>query len=57
MRSYDTQVGDHYKDMKIQRLVINKNKMQFVEGNAIKYIYERLEEGGKQGIRKSETLY
>ena len=39
---YDKQVGgNHYQNMKIQHAeFINKNKMQFAEGNAINiYLY------------------
>ena len=37
---YDKQVGgDHYQTMKIQPAeFVNKNKLLFAEGNAIKYI-------------------
>jgi len=56
MSSYDTQVGgDHYKDMKIQPSeFINKNKMQFAEGNAIKYICRHQKKGGKQDLEKAK---
>ena len=56
MSSYDTQVGgDHYKDMKIQPSeFINKNKMQFAEGNAIKYICRHNNKGGKQDLEKAK---
>ena len=56
MSSYDTQVGgDHYKDMTIQPSeFINKNKMQFAEGNAIKYICRHQKKGGKQDLEKAK---
>ena len=56
MSSYDTQLGgDHYKDMKIQPSeFINKNKMQFAEGNAIKYICRHQKKGGKQDLEKAK---
>ena len=40
MSVYKKQIGgSHYKDMKIQPSeFINKNKLLFAEGNAIKYI-------------------
>ena len=49
---YDTQVGgDHYKKMKIQPSeFINKNEMQFAEGNAIKYICRHGSKGQKQDL-------
>ena len=53
---YDTQVGgNHYKDMAIQPSeFINKNKMQFAEGNAIKYICRHNNKGGKQDLEKAK---
>ena len=56
MSSYDTQVGgDHYKDMKIQPSeFVNKNKMLFAEGNAIKYICRHQKKGGKQDLEKAK---
>ena len=53
---YDTQVGgNHYKDMKIQPSeFINKNKLQFAEGNAIKYICRHGSKGQKQDLEKAK---
>ena len=53
---YDTQVGgSHYKDMKIQPSeFINKNELQFAEGNAIKYICRHGSKGGLQDLQKAK---
>ena len=53
---YDKQIGgNHYKDMAIQPSeFINKNKLQFAEGNAIKYICRHSLKGGKQDLLKSK---
>jgi len=53
---YDTQVGgSHYKDMKIQPSeFINKNEMQFAEGNAIKYICRHGSKGRLQDLEKAK---
>ena len=53
---YDTQVGgNHYKDMAIQPSeFINKNKILFAEGNAIKYICRHNNKGGKQDLEKAK---
>ena len=53
---YDTQVGgDHYKKMKIQPSeFINKNEMQFAEGNAIKYICRHGSKGKLQDLQKAK---
>ena len=53
---YDTQVGgDHYSKMKIQPAeFVNKNKMLFAEGNAIKYICRHINKGGKQDLEKAK---
>jgi hypothetical protein len=53
---YETQVGgSHYKDMKIQPSeFINKNKLQFAEGNAIKYICRHGSKGQKQDLEKAK---
>ena len=50
-----TQVGgDHYKKMLIQPAeFINKNKLLFAEGNAIKYICRHSTKGGIQDIDKA----
>ena len=53
---YDKQVGgDHYSKMKIQPAeFVNKNKMLFAEGNAIKYICRHINKGGKQDLEKAK---
>jgi len=53
---YDTQVGgSHYKDMAIQPAeFINKNKLLFAEGNAIKYICRHVNKGGKEDLEKAK---
>ena len=55
LKSLLTQVGgDHYKKMVIQPAeFINKNKLLFAEGNAIKYICRHSEKGGIQDIDKA----
>ena len=52
---YDKQVGgDHYQTMKIQPAeFVNKNKLLFAEGNAIKYICRHVNKGGKQDLEKA----
>ena len=46
--------GDHYKKMAIQPAeFINKNKLLFAEGNAIKYICRHSSKGGIQDIDKA----
>ena len=46
--------GKHYKKMAIQPSVfINKNKLDFAEGNAIKYICRHKLKGGKEDILKA----
>ena len=53
---YDKQVGgDHYSKMKIQPAeFVNKNKMLFAEGNAIKYICRHINKGGLQDLEKAK---
>ena len=53
---YNKQVGgDHYSKMKIQPAeFINKNKMLFAEGNAIKYICRHINKGGEQDLQKAK---
>ena len=53
---YDKQVGgDHYSKMKIQPAeFINKNKMLFAEGNAIKYICRHINKGGEQDLEMAK---
>jgi len=47
--------GTHYKDMKIQPSeFINKNKLLFAEGNAIKYICRHAYKGGKEDLEKAK---
>lgn len=46
--------GEHYKKMAIQPSVfINKNKLLFAEGNAIKYICRHNLKGKKEDILKA----
>ncbi len=55
MKSLTKQIGgDLYKKMTIQPAeFINKNKLLFAEGNAIKYICRHSEKGGIQDIDKA----
>ena len=55
MSVYKKQIGgSHYKDMKIQPSeFINKNKLLFAEGNAIKYICRHTHKGGKEDLKKA----
>ena len=55
LKSLLTQVGgDHYKKMVVQPAeFINKNKLLFAEGNAIKYICRHSTKGGVQDIDKA----
>ena len=52
---WDKQIGgSHYKDMVIQPAdFINKNKLLFAEGNAIKYICRHKSKGKLQDIEKA----
>ena len=56
MKSLKKQVGgNHYKNMKIQPAeFINKNGLQFAEGNAIKYIVRASKKGGKEDLLKAK---
>ena len=46
--------GGHYKKYKIQpSLFINKNKILFAEGNAIKYICRHQDKGKKEDLLKA----
>ena len=46
--------GQHYRSMKIQpSIFINKNKLLFAEGNAIKYICRHSLKGKKKDILKA----
>ena len=53
---YDKQVGGfHYLKFKIQPSeFINKNKILFAEGNAIKYICRHDNKGGKEDLKKAK---
>jgi len=55
MSAYKKQIGgSHYKDMAIQPAdFINKNKLLFSEGNAIKYICRHQSKGKLQDIKKA----
>ena len=47
--------ADHYSKMKIQPAeFVNKNKMLFAEGNAIKYICRHINKGGLQDLEKAK---
>jgi hypothetical protein len=54
MSALDTQVGGgHYKDMAIQPLeYILANKLNFIEGNIIKYITRYHLKGGVEDVEK-----
>jgi hypothetical protein len=54
-KTFYKQVGGvHYKKYKIQpSLFINKNKILFAEGNAIKYICRHQDKGKKQDLLKA----
>ena len=56
MSAYKKQIGgSHYKDMVVQPSeFINKNKLLFAEGNAIKYICRHAHKGGKQDLEKAK---
>ena len=56
MSAYKKQIGgSHYKDMVIQpSQFINKNKLLFAEGNAIKYICRHIHKGGKDDLEKAK---
>ena len=56
MSAYDKQIGgSHYKKFKIQPSeFINKNKILFAEGNAIKYICRHADKGGKEDLKKAK---
>ena len=53
---YNKQIGGtHYKDMKIQPSeFVNKNKLLFAEGNAIKYICRHKQKGERQDLEKAK---
>ena len=56
MSAYKKQIGgSHYKNMVIQPSeFINKNKLQFAEGNAIKYICRHNAKNGKEDLEKAK---
>ena len=56
MSAYKKQVGGrHYMDMVVQPSeFINKNKLQFAEGNAIKYICRHAYKGEVQDLEKAK---
>ena len=56
MGAYNKQIGgSHYRKLKIQPSeFINKNKILFAEGNAIKYICRHTYKGGKQDLEKAK---
>ena len=56
MGAYAKQIGgSHYKKLKIQPSeFINKNKILFAEGNAIKYICRHADKGGKEDLKKAK---
>ena len=53
---YSKQIGGaHYKDMVVQPSeFINKNKLLFAEGNAIKYICRHAHKGEVQDLEKAK---
>jgi|TARA_R100000544_G_C2207063_1_gene49887 hypothetical protein len=55
IKASDRQVGGtHYKDMLVQPAeFINKNKLLFAEGNAIKYICRHKAKGELKDIEKA----
>ena len=56
MSAYKKQIGgNHYRRFKVQPTeFINKNKLLFAEGNAIKYICRHTHKGGKQDLEKAK---
>ena len=56
MKSLKKQIGGrHYQDFVIQPAeFINKNRLQFAEGNAIKYIVRAAKKGGKEDLLKAK---
>ena len=55
MAAKDCQVGgDHYRQMAIQPIeFISKNGIDFLAGNAIKYLCRHAAKGGAQDIKKA----
>ena len=56
MSAYKKQIGgSHYKNMVVQPSeFINKNKLLFAEGNAIKYICRHAYKGERQDLEKAK---
>ena len=56
MKSLKKQIGgQHYQNFAIQPAeFINKNRLQFAEGNAIKYIVRASKKGGKEDLLKAK---
>ena len=56
MKSLKKQIGGrHYQNFVIQPAeFINKNRLQFAEGNAIKYIVRASRKGGKEDLLKAK---
>jgi len=54
-KAYKKQIGgNHYQSMVMQpREVINRNKLPFAEGSAIKYICRHAAKGKEQDIHKA----
>jgi hypothetical protein len=52
--SLDTQVGgNHYREYVIQPIeFITKNRLDFLQGNIIKYVCRHRQKGGAEDIRK-----
>ena len=55
MSAYKKQIGgSHYKSMVLQTSeFINKNRLQFAEGSAIKYICRHSAKGKEEDIKKA----
>ena len=55
MSAYKKQIGgSHYKSMAVQpSQFINKNRLQFAEGSAIKYICRHSAKGKEEDIKKA----
>tara|TARA_A100001201_G_scaffold124_1_gene370 strand:+ start:3512 stop:3730 length:219 start_codon:yes stop_codon:yes gene_type:complete len=55
MNTYKKQIGgSHYKRMAFQPSeFINKNRLPFAEGSAIKYICRHTAKGGQEDIKKA----
>ena len=55
MSALDTQEGgDHYKKLKIQPIeFIHANKLDFLQGNVVKYITRHKDKNGAADVRKA----